>query len=202
MAMAIYRGYELYNMTKEDILDAIQSACDFFQIPMPAVIRNQTGDIDSITGFFDCNRSSYFDDEIRFNMDQLVKMNVETKQAFSLVMTHECAHRVFQNTFFPGLNGGAWEKELCADFFMGVRAGIWKMDDISMISVGLCCVPASPTHPEGTIRALFVRYGKYCTLEMREAEVPLTIQNLYNKFSEYLVKERPTIMHFQKIVFG
>lgn len=62
-------------------------------------------------------------------MQQLVDMKVDSKEAFSLVMTHECAHRVLQDTQLPGINNGTWEHELAADFLMGCRAGLWGMDD-------------------------------------------------------------------------
>ena len=49
-------------------------------------------------------------------VQRLIDMKVDTKEAFSLVMTHECAHRVLQNTHFYGPNNGAWEQELCFRF--------------------------------------------------------------------------------------
>ena len=81
------------------------------------------------TMFVNFNPGSYEDDVLCFNMQQLVDMKVDSKDAFSLVMTHECAHRVLQNTQLPGINNGIWEHELAADFLMGCRAGLWGMDD-------------------------------------------------------------------------
>ena len=72
---------------------------------------------------------------------------------------------VLQNTQFPGVNNGIWEHELAADFLMGCRAGLWGMDE-SKLTVGLILTNGSPTHPEGTLRVLFIRYGKYKAIEM------------------------------------
>ena len=193
--------YQVYHMSQQDICDAIQSACDFFHIPSPRVIHDMTHVRNGQTAFLNRDRGSFYDDEISFNLDQLIAMNIETKTAFSLVMTHECAHRVFQNTIFYGINNGAWEQELCADFFMGVRAGLRNLADIESVAIGLYHTCASPTHPEGALRTLFVRHGKYAGLELKSAGVPLTVQNLFNKFNEYLYQDRAEIIRFQSRIF-
>ena len=112
-------------------------------------------------------------------------------------MTHECAHRVLQATPFPGINDGVWENELAADFFMGVRAGLWNMDE-SKIAVGLLLTNGSPSHPEGTLRALFIRRGKYVSQAMRTQGIPLTIQNLINEFMAFRNQNLSQIHMFQR----
>lgn len=175
------RRFGRFGLAPNDIEEAIKSACDFFNIPMPRMIQDLTDVQNGQTMFVNFNRSSYDDDVLCFNMQQLVDMNVDSKEAFSLVMTHECAHRVLQNTQLPGLNNGAWEHELAADFLMGCRAGLWGMDE-SKLTVGLLLTNASPTHPEGALRALFIRRGKYKAIEMHSKSIPLSIPNLLNEF--------------------
>lgn len=43
----------------------------------------------------------------------------------------------------------------------------------------------SPSHPEGTLRALFIRHGCYAAPEMHRRGIPLTIQNLVNEFMAF-----------------
>ena len=121
--MRLSQRFRRFGLSDEDIRDAIKSACDFFNIPMPRMIQDLTNAQNGQTMFVNWDRGSYYDDVLCFNMQQLIDMNVDSKEAFSLVMTHECAHRVLQATPFPGINDGVWENELAADFFMGVRAG-------------------------------------------------------------------------------
>ena len=109
-----------FGLSQDDIRDAIKSACDFFNIPQPRIIQDLTNQPGGQTMFVNWDRGSYYDDVLCFNMQQLIDMKVDSKEAFSLVMTHECAHRVLQNTHFYGPNNGAWEQELCCDYFMGV----------------------------------------------------------------------------------
>lgn len=197
----LHNKYGIYRLSKEDIIDAIRSACDFFEIPMPRAIFDLTHRPGGQTMFINRNSKDYYDDEICFNMDQLAELKVRTKDAFSLVMTHECAHRVFQNTVFQGRNNGAWESELCADFFMGVRAYLCGMN-AGMVSVGLILSGGSTTHPEGAIRSMFVSNGKTAAWELTQAGYPLTIKNLFAKFNEYLVRDHADIELFQRKIFG
>ena len=195
--MRLSQRFRRFGLSDEDIRDAIKTACDFFNIPMPRMIQDLTNAQNGQTMFVNWDRGSYYDDVLCFNMQQLIDMNVDSKEAFSLVMTHECAHRVLQATPFPGINGGVWENELAADFFMGVRAGLWNMDE-SKIAVGLLLTNGSPSHPEGTLRALFIRRGKYVSQAMRTQGIPLTIQNLINEFMAFRNQNLSQIHMFQR----
>lgn len=195
--LKISQEFKKIGLTPKDVYDAIQSACYFFGIPMPRIIQDVTNVKNGQTMFVNWDRNSYEDDVLCFNMRQLEDMKVDSKDAFSLVMTHECAHRALQNTKFPGINNGIWERELAADFFMGCRAGLWNMDE-SKIVVGLILTKGSPTHPVGAIRAMFVNYGKYIAMEMRNKSIPLTIQNLLIEFMAYCQKNVDEILYFQR----
>ena len=189
--------FKKFDLTPKDVEDAIQSACDFFHIPMPRMIQDLTNVQNGQTMFVNWHPGLYEDDVLCYNMQQLVDMKVDSKDAFSLVMTHECAHRVLQNTQFPGINNGIWEHELAADFLMGCRAGLWEMDE-SKLTVGLILTNGSPTHPEGTLRALFIRHGKYKAIEMRAKSIPLSIQNLLNEFMIYRQANLEQIHKYQR----
>ena len=177
--------FKRFGLSDVDIHDAIKSACNFFNIPMPRMIQDLTNEQNGQTMFVNWDRESYYDDVLCFNMQQLAQMHVYGKEAVSLVMTHECGHRVLQNTQFPGVANGQWESELCPDFFMGCRAGLWNMHSIEKVALGLMLTNGSPSHPEGTLRALFIRHGRYAAPEMHRRGIPLTIQNLVNEFMAF-----------------
>ena len=177
--------FQRFGLSDADVYGAIKSACDFFNIPMPRMIQDLTNVQNGQTMFVNWDRGSYYDDVLCFNMQQLIDMKVDSKDAFSLVMTHECGHRVLQNTQFPGVANGQWESELCPDFFMGCRAGLWNMNAIDKVVMGLILTDGSPSHPEGTLRALFIRHGKYIVPEMHRRGIPLTIQNLIHEFMAF-----------------
>ena len=189
--------FKRFGLSDADVHDAIKSACDFFNIPMPRMIQDLTNAQNGQTMFVNWDRGSYYDDVLCFNMQQLIDMKVDSKDAFSLVMTHECGHRVLQNTQFPGVANGQWESELCPDFFMGCRAGLWNMNAIDKVVMGLILTDGSPSHPEGTLRALFIRHGKYVTPEMHRRGIPLTIQNLINEFMSFRQQNLNEILNQQ-----
>ena len=189
--------FQRFGLSDADVYGAIKSACDFFNIPMPRMIQDLTNVQNGQTMFVNWNRGSYYDDVLCFNMQQLIDMKVDSKDAFSLVMTHECGHRVLQNTQFPGVANGQWESELCPDFFMGCRAGLWNMNAIDKVVMGLILTDGSPSHPEGTLRALFIRHGKYIVPEMHRRGIPLTIQNLINEFMAFRQQNLNEILNQQ-----
>lgn len=189
--------FQRFGLSDADVYEAIKSACDFFNIPMPRMIQDLTNVQDGQTMFVNWDRGSYYDDVLCFNMQQLIDMKVDSKDAFSLVMTHECGHRVLQNTQFPGVANGQWESELCPDFFMGCRAGLWNMNAIDKVVMGLILTDGSPSHPEGTLRALFIRHGKNIAPEMHRRGIPLTIQNLINEFIAFRQQNLNEILNQQ-----
>lgn len=189
--------YKRFNLSPAEIQESIKSACDFFNIPMPRLIQDLTNASNGQTCFMNWDRGSYADDVLAFNMQQLIDMKVDSKDAFSLVMTHECGHRVLQNTVFPGINNGQWESELCPDFFMGCRAGLWNMD-ISKVTIGLLLTNGSQSHPEGALRTIFIRHGQYIAPEMLRRGIPLTIQNLVNEFMAFRQQNLKEIQNQQR----
>lgn len=137
--MKMFIRFNKFGLSQKDIEDAIKSACDFFNIPMPAMIHDLTNVENGQTMFINYNPRSYDDDVLCFNMQQLVDMKVDSKEAFQ---------------------GG-------------------------------------PTHPEGALRALFIRHGKYKAIEMRNRRIPLTIQNLLNAFMAFRQQNLNEIYRYQ-----
>ena len=186
-----------FGLSVQTVVDAVKSACDFFNIPMPRLIQDCSDDKNGQTMFINYNSGSYDDDVLCINLNQLVDLRIETVEDFYLVITHECAHRVLQNTRFPGVNNGIWEQELAADYLMGCRAGLHNMNN-SKILVSMFLTPGSYSHPDGMIRALFVRDAKFRVIEMRDNSIPLTIPNLLNEFMIYLHENLPQIHQYQR----
>ena len=59
------------------------------------------------------------------------------------------------------------------------------MFSIEKVAMGLLLTNGSPSHPEGTLRAMFIRHGRYVAPEMHHRGIPLTIQNLVNEFMAF-----------------
>lgn len=74
--------FNQFGLSDADIHDAIKSACDFFRIPMPCMILDLTKVENGQTMFMNLGDGSYYDDVLCFNMEQLIDMKVDSKEAF------------------------------------------------------------------------------------------------------------------------
>ncbi len=60
--------FQRFGFSEADINDAIKSACDFFNIPMPRMIQDLTNVKDGQTMFVNWDRGSYYDDILCYNI--------------------------------------------------------------------------------------------------------------------------------------
>lgn len=166
---------EILSITAETILpddlmhQSVIDAGRFFEIPDPSIIA-PTWAIPALQNSGTCMLSlvkdSFFDDIVAFDKEQLLSMGITTQQGVDLVMTHEIAHRLFQNSTFSGVLSGAWEEELACDYMAGVRAGFEDID-ITEFSNAMSG-SGSPSHPSGNLRADFVQEGKDFVLDYQQ----------------------------------
>ena len=104
-------------LSDDMVMSAVHRACDFFGIPEVPVINAQG------TCVWPNDSSTYDDDVLGFNREQLMGLGVGGEDSLTLIYTHECAHRTLQSTYTDD-----WEEELACDFFAGVHAGMKGMN--------------------------------------------------------------------------
>lgn len=172
-------------LSQQEIEDGVHSACDFFGIPYPMMIIDLSDKKYGQTMFVSSNPSSYEDDVICYNVKQLQSLGVHDKSAFTLIMTHECAHRIYQTYKFGGPFDGAWAQELACDFYMGVRSVIEQLNIQSVID-GLSQQTGCPTHPDGDLRQDVVRFGINVVLQFMHNGTALKLENFHNAIMVYL----------------
>ncbi len=190
-----------YGVSMFECDKAIIDTCTFFGMPAPMYVESRSGEADWFTCFIDRNPHSYIDDILVYNLEELNRLGVTTKDAFSLIMTHECTHRLLQNTRVPGWNNGRWENELCCDFFMGVRSRLdlnISQAAFDQVCGGLSKTPGAMSHPVGSLREEIMRYGRgiagFDLVQSRKR----SIGEYYNKFLEWLGKNHQRIQLIQK----
>lgn len=140
-------------------------------------------------------------DELYYNLDELIRMGVTTVDAFTLVLTHEFAHRYFKHKQFYGLNNGAWEMELACDFFAGVRSQIAGIYTTGM-RWSLGKTVGTKSHPPGFLRLEFIEYARLIAYKCSLRQKPLSFklcQDAYNHFLE--VKARDIEEEQQNVFF-
>ncbi len=188
---AANRFSSIFNLSTQEITSAIQSACAFFGMPYPQFVLDLTNE-GGQTMFCNYDKTSYQDDVICYNLRQLHSLGATNQVALSLIMTHECAHRYFQQSTFHGANNGAWEEELTCDYFMGVRAAIQNLD-IRSVALGLARTGGAKSHPDGDLRYNAILYGMQTVEKYQTTGVPLTMDNFVEGAKHLLGILKPTI---------
>lgn len=173
------------NLSQLEIEEGIHSACDFFGIAYPMLIIDLTNKKYGQTMFVNVDPVSFTDDVICYNIRQLQDLGVKDKAAFSLIMTHECAHRYYQRFPFDGPFGGHWKGELTCDFFMGVRSVIEQLDIRGVIG-GLGKLPGCDTHPDGDLRQDVIRFGINTVLQFISNGTPRSLEYFHKAIVAYL----------------
>lgn len=182
----------LFNMSMEDITKGIQSACDFFGLEYPDMVYNLSNQPKGGTMVYNMDTSTDADDILCYDLRQLMSLGMTNKESFTLIMTHECAHRFFQGRKFPGINNGQWEQELACDFFIGVRSIIEQLD-VRRVAEGLGRTAGADTHPEGQLRYQAIMEGQNAVMHLIANNIPLTLQNFMICFENYRQVIEPTI---------
>ena len=192
----------LSSLSNDQILYAINSACEYFHIPSPVLIRDLTNQEGGYTMFTNFDPKSYGDDVICYNMHELANLNVGTLDAFSLIMTHEAAHRALQGVRFEGPNNGCWQSELAADFLMGTRAGFFDIKSIGNVIEGLRITRGSNDHPKGWLRANFIRHGVEVALQLKKTGQPVYLDRLMAEYHAYYQAMLPYVKADEKEFFN
>lgn len=182
---------QLKSLSEEQIIEAVQSACDFFGMPLPQ-IKNTTYHPILGTLFASSDKNSYYDDIIAFDLQELASLHVSTINALTLVLTHEATHRRTQMYDFPGPNKGSYAKECISDWYMGVRAGMLKMGDISDVIEGLGKTKGCDTHPAGFIRKAFIQNGIQIGL-LNRSKHGANFEYFINDFKDFYFKMLPAL---------
>ena len=177
------------DINNEMIAEAVQNSSDFFGIPNPAdTIHDSSYGPAAASGGFD--KSSYSDDVVAHDKYQMYLKGFESKDSVELVMTHEAAHRVFQNDYFNETQ--IWEEELACDYMAGVRAGMQGIPLENMENAMSDWQP-SISHPPGDLRVNILNYGKEIGEQMIENGENPTFETSIEHLNEYLLNNSEII---------
>lgn len=168
------RGINDNTLPDEMVLNAVTRACDFFGIPEVPVVNAQG------TCEWPNDPTTYDDDVLGFNREQLMSLGVSGEDSLTLIYTHECAHRTLQSTYTDD-----WEEELACDFFAGVHAGMKGMN-IDNFEASLGQTSGGNSHPNGALRADFIEYGKQIAEDMQARGIEVTYEGCIARLNQHL----------------
>lgn len=139
-----------FGLSDSEIVQSVKEASAFFHMDNPLIVHEYRN-----TGVFTGLPFTDNDDIMVFNREQMQNMGITDKEAFDLVMTHECTHRMLQNNDLFSQH----QEELCCDFISGVRAGLNNMD-ITQVENALADQPEGTAHPIGSLRVEALNEGQ------------------------------------------
>ena len=182
----------LFNLDIAQITDAIQSACAFFGLSYPKKVLDISRTSEPGTRVYSMDPTTDEDDILYYDLRELMAIKIRNKESFSLIMTHECAHRYFQGWTFQGMKNGQWEQELACDFLMGARAAIEGMNPQQVINA-LGSIGGADTHPDGDLREDAIRAGYNIVQDIVAQRAEPCLENYIKGLNEFLYAYRPTI---------
>lgn len=165
-----------FGLSDSEIAQSVKEASAFFHMDNPLFIHEYRN-----TGVFTNLPFSDKDDVLVFNRDQMQNMGITEKDGFDLVMTHECTHRMLQDSSYQL---SSHQEELCCDFMSGVRAGLNDMD-ITQVENALADQPEGTAHPVGSLRVDALHQGQqYAEQYMAETGHAPTFEDCYGHFCD------------------
>lgn len=173
-------------LTDDMVTEAANAACNFFGIEEVPVVNAES------TCMWPNDASTYADDVIGFNREELTSLGINDEDSLMLTFTHECAHRTLQNTYTDD-----WKEELACDFFAGVHAGM-KDVDIDKFEAAFGATEGGTTHPNGALRADFIEYGKQIAEEMKARGVEITYERCIARLNDHLEEKGDLISEYRQ----
>lgn len=175
------------NISDDDIVSTIKNVATFFGLPMPAISDKCSTIAEVMTG------DNASECELFYSKQMMENAGINNLDALRLSLVHELSHQVLYNTRFLLFENDLWVQELAADMMVGAFSAIGDDVATGKYKYVLRQLPASMTHPDGTLRAAIVEYGREYITRLRK-------QNQVNDIQEVL-KGLPAFVygHYQEL---
>lgn len=176
------------NISDENIMNVIKDVVKFFDLPLP-VIQDKCESIAKIMTSENGNEC-----EVYYDWKLMEKAGINNTDTLRLSFAHELSHQVLYNTRFLLFENELWVQELAADMLVGAFSAIGDDVATGKYKYVLRQLPASMTHPNGSLRAAIVEYGREYITRLREQ------QNKVSNIQEVL-KGLPAFVyeHYQEL---
>ena len=142
------------NISDDDIAATIKDVASFFGLPMPSISDKCSTIAEVMTG------DNASECELFYSKQMMENAGINNLDTLRLSLVHELSHQVLYNSRFLLFENDLWVQELAADMMVGAFSAI--CDDVATgkYKYVLRQLPASMTHPDGTLRAAIVEYGR------------------------------------------
>ena len=176
------------NISDNDIVITIKDVATFFGLPMPAISDKCSTIAEVMTS------DNAVECELFYSRQMMEKAGINNIDTLRLSLVHELSHQVLYKTRFLLFENELWVQELAADMLVGAFSAIGNDVATGKYKYVLRQLPASMTHPDGSLRAAIVEYGREYITRLRER------QNKVSNIQEVL-KGLPAFVyeHYQEL---
>lgn len=173
--------------SESDITASVHSASDYFGMPTPMTIMETPANGPAAVAPGDIH--STFDDVVTYDRPSMAACHIATPEELDMVMTHETAHRAFQEGVFHDFPLASHQEELACDFMAGLRAGQegWDIDGMQDV---FRMWGTDSEHPGGNLRADILEYAS----QIGEENPDITPAESLVYLENYLGEHQPDLI--------
>lgn len=152
------------NIRDNDIVTTIKDVASFFGLPMPAISDKCSTIAEVMTS------DNAEECELFYSKQMLEDAGINNFDTLRLSLVHELSHQVLYKIRFLLFENELWTQELAADMLVGAFSAIGSDVSTGKYKYVLRQLSASMTHPDGTLRAVIVEYGREYITKLREQQ--------------------------------
>lgn len=178
---------DIENNTDEEFIVLIEEIATFFGISVPA-LQDKCETILEITTADDASEC-----ELYYNLQLMKKSGINNIDTLRLSLVHEISHQLLYNIRFMLFENELWIQELGADMMVGAFSAIGDDVATGKYKYVLRRLPASITHPDGTLRASMVEYGRSYITQLKHQGNYNYIQDVLNGLPAFVYE------HYQEL---
>lgn len=153
---------DLEAVADSDVVSVIEEIAAFFGIPAPSLCDKCSTILEIMTA------DDAKECELYYNLQLMKKAGINNMDTLRLSLVHEISHQLLFNIRFMLFENELWVQELGADMFVGAFSVMGPDVATGKYKYILRQLPASMSHPDGSLRAAIVEFGRDYAMKLKE----------------------------------
>ena len=152
---------DLEVVADSDVISVIDEVAAFFGIPSPNLCDKCSTILEIMTA------DDAKECELYYNLQLMKKAGINNMDTLRLSLVHEISHQLLFNIRFMLFENELWVQELGADMFVGAFSVMGPDVATGKYKYILRQLPASMSHPDGSLRAAIVEFGRDYSMKLK-----------------------------------
>ena len=152
---------DLEAVADSDVVSVIKEVAAFFGIPAPSLCDKCSTILEIMTA------DDAKECELYYNLQMMKKAGINNMDTLRLSLVHEISHQLLFNIRFMLFENELWVQELGADMFVGAFSVMGPDVATGKYKYILRHLPASMSHPDGSLRAAIVEFGRDYSMKLK-----------------------------------